>query len=148
MKKDQYIEIVSLLFSALFLYSGIDKLTGYSVFREQIGLTPLMSPIAGVLAWLVPVAEVIIGLGLLLPSSRVPTLGMALGVMLLFTGYVIYLLNYDDQLPCSCGGLLESLSWTGHLIFNGICITLSTTALLWHYRDRQTKSEGKSLFYN
>jgi hypothetical protein len=35
-----------------------------------------------------------------------------------FTTYIILILNFSSFIPCSCGGILEKLGWTEHLIFN------------------------------
>jgi hypothetical protein len=49
--------------------------------------------------------------------------------MVLFTGYVIALLTTSTELPCSCGGIIEQLSWQGHLVFNSTLILLSFAAI-------------------
>nr|WP_276834881.1 MauE/DoxX family redox-associated membrane protein [Chryseobacterium cucumeris] len=50
-------------------------------------------------------------------------------LMLIFTGYIALLLSKSKNLPCSCGGILEKMSWNQHLYFNIGCVTLSAIAL-------------------
>ena len=38
--------------------------------------------------------------------------------MSMFTAYIYILLNYSSFVPCSCGGILESLTWKEHMLFN------------------------------
>jgi len=123
-------ELIALLFVILFLYTGISKLMDYNVFREQIALSPLLAPIANWVAILLPVTEIIISVVLFIPRSRLIGLYASLVLMVLFTGYVVYILNYNEHLPCTCGGVLEALSWKQHLIFNGLLIALAFTGVL------------------
>nr|WP_233260043.1 MauE/DoxX family redox-associated membrane protein [Chitinophaga sp. S165] len=39
-------------------------------------------------------------------------------MMTLFTGYVYIMLKYSYDLPCSCGGIIEKLTWEQHLAVN------------------------------
>src|SRR5690606_19412237 len=52
------------------------------------------------------------------------------GLMVMFTTYIIIILNFTSFIPCSCGGVLEKLGWTEHLIFNIAFIVLSGVAIL------------------
>jgi len=130
MKTSTITEIIALLFVILFLYTGISKLMDYSVFREQIALSPLLAPVSNWVAILLPSTEIIISVVLFIPRSRLIGLYTSLILMVLFTGYVIYILNYNEHLPCTCGGFLEMLSWKQHLILNGFLIALAFTGVL------------------
>ncbi|NIG56465.1 MauE/DoxX family redox-associated membrane protein [Chitinophaga sp. Cy-1792] len=132
MKKAFIIELVSLLFAILFLYTGIMKLREYDVFRSVIETTPILRPIAVPLAWGLPIAELILCLLLLIPATRIKALYGSFVLMILFTGYITALLLFSPHLPCSCGGVLESMTWTQHLIFNIVFILLAGYALLLH----------------
>jgi hypothetical protein len=50
--------------------------------------------------------------------------------MILFTTYIVIILNFSSFVPCSCGGILEKLGWTAHLIFNVVFIVLGIAAIL------------------
>ncbi len=54
MKRSAIIEMVSLLFVLLFLYTAISKLLDYSVFTEQMGASPVLEPVSGFIAWALP----------------------------------------------------------------------------------------------
>src|SRR5690606_24066672 len=49
----------------------------------------------------------------------------ALGLMTVFTAYIIILLQFSTYIPCSCGGILEQLGWHEHLIFNFIFLGMA-----------------------
>jgi len=129
MKKETIVEGIAYIFVTLFLYTAGSKLMDYAVVKEQIALAPLFAPAAGIIIILVPLVEILTAIALFFPRTRVIGLWTSVILMLSFTGYVIYIINYDDQLPCSCGGVLEVLSWPGHLILNGCLFLLLIEAL-------------------
>jgi uncharacterized membrane protein YphA (DoxX/SURF4 family) len=130
MKKNTILEIISIWFVVLFLYTGISKLMDYSVFREQIGQSPVLKPFAAWIAWMLPLGEFAVAVLLFLPHTRLKGMYATLCMMTLFTLYIGAILTLDDHIPCSCGGVIELLSWKGHLIFNGICIGLAASGIL------------------
>lgn len=128
--RDISIIIISYLFIFLFIYAAVSKLLDYNDFSIKIGQSPLLSPFAGFLAIGVPVIELIIAAGLLLPSWRTASLFASLCLMIAFTVYIFIILNFSSYIPCSCGGILESLGWSEHLIFNIAFVILAIIALI------------------
>lgn len=128
-KKSTLVEIIAHLFIILFLYTGIAKLMEFDVFQEQLADNPLLAPVASIVAIGLPITEFIICFLLFFPRFRLKGLYAAFILMVLFTAYVAILMTTSKELPCSCGGIMEALSWKGHLIFNSIMILLSFIAL-------------------
>jgi uncharacterized membrane protein YphA (DoxX/SURF4 family) len=128
-KKSVLVEIIALFFVILFLYTGVAKLMEFDVFQAQLAESPVLEPVAPLVAWGLPIVEFIVCILLFFPRWRLKGLYAALGLMVIFTGYVITLLTTSTELPCSCGGIIEELSWQGHLIFNGSLILLSFAAI-------------------
>ena len=118
MKKRIFIEAISFISIILFLYTAINKLADYSVFREQIALSPILEPFAGIVAWLLPLLELVTATLLFFPKWRLHGLYAACSLMVIFSVYISALFMVDDQLPCSCGGIIDLLSWKQHLILN------------------------------
>ena len=116
--------IVAYLFILLFLYAAISKVLDYETFSVQLAQSPLLSAYAGVIAWVVPGLEIFITILLTLPKYRISALYAAFTLMVMFTAYIVIILNFSDFVPCSCGGVLEKLSWTQHLIFNLVFMIL------------------------
>jgi hypothetical protein len=129
MRRSTTVEIISLLFVILFLYTGISKLLDYAVFKEQIGESPLLEPMAPFIAWSLPLAEIIAAILLFWQPWRRIGMYSALILMVLFTGYVIYIMMVDETLPCSCGGIIQLLSWKGHLILNSLLTILALVGI-------------------
>ncbi|MEM0519024.1 MauE/DoxX family redox-associated membrane protein [Aequorivita flava] len=124
------IKVISYLFILLFLYAAVSKLLDFEVFTVQLAQSPLLSAYAELIAWLVPGIEIIIAVLLVVPKFRIIALYAAFTLMVMFTAYIFIILNFSDFIPCSCGGVLEKLSWTQHLIFNVIFIFLAGVAVL------------------
>jgi uncharacterized membrane protein YphA (DoxX/SURF4 family) len=134
MKRSTIIELIAYLFTILFLYTGISKLMDYDIAKEQIALTPLLAPVASIIVIVLPITEIIISVLLFISSTRKYGLWASFGLMTAFTGYVMYILNYNNRLPCTCGGVLEAMTWPEHLVFNISLIILSSIALFMNRR--------------
>ncbi|WP_217605214.1 MauE/DoxX family redox-associated membrane protein [Chitinophaga sp. GbtcB8] len=130
--------IVALLLVVLFLYTGISKLMEYTIFREQIGASPILHPIAPFIAWAIPLAEFAVAVLLFIPAWRLWGLYASFILMLAFTGYVITIVSFSKELPCSCGGVLQEMSWGQHIVFNSIMTVLALTgAILEKKRSKE-----------
>ncbi|MBO9204648.1 MULTISPECIES: MauE/DoxX family redox-associated membrane protein [Niastella] len=130
LKKRLAVEIIALLFVILFLYTGISKLMEFDVFQEQLYDSPIVGTVAPVVAWGLPITEFIVSLLLFIPKYRLWGLYAAFILMILFTAYVGILLSISTELPCSCGGIMEALSWQAHLVVNIALIALAFTGII------------------
>jgi uncharacterized membrane protein YphA (DoxX/SURF4 family) len=124
------VEIIALLFVILFLYTGIAKLMEFDVFQEQLNDSPILEPVASLVAWGLPITEFIVSIALFIPKYRLRGLYAAFTLMILFTTYVAILLSISTELPCSCGGIMEALSWPAHLVVNIALIGLALTGII------------------
>jgi len=127
--KKTIVEVTSILYIILFLYTGISKLIDYSIFREQIAESPILMPIAKPIAVILPWVEFFVVFLLTIPRWRLKGLYMSLGLMTIFIIYIVAILMSNKHLPCSCGGILQELSWTGHLVFNTVSFFLAILAI-------------------
>jgi uncharacterized membrane protein YphA (DoxX/SURF4 family) len=118
MKRTAAINTIVFLFILLFVYASVSKFIDYGLFKAQLGKSPLITRYAGVLAWLVPVSELVIVLLLFIPRFVLIGLYMSFSIMFAFTAYIVFILNFSPYVPCSCGGILEKMGWTEHLFFN------------------------------
>lgn len=127
--KNLSIEIICLLYVVLFVYAASSKLLDFKNFQIQLGQSPMLSAYAAWIAVLIPFLEFFISLLLLLPQSKLIGLYASFSLMVLFSTYIVVILNYSSYVPCSCGGVLENLNWTQHLIFNLVFVFLALTAI-------------------
>lgn len=129
MKRTTIIEIISLLTLSLFLYAAISKVMDYTLFKEQLAESPVLKAVAVPLAVGLPIVEFALVVLLIVPRWRLKGLYSSLVLLSIFIVYIVVMMLTSDHLPCSCGGLLEQLSWKGHIYFNGGFILLNAIAI-------------------
>ncbi|MCX2680640.1 hypothetical protein OOZ15_11865 [Galbibacter sp. EGI 63066] len=136
--KNIIVEIISFLFILLFVYAAISKLLDFENFQIQLGQSPMLSAYAGMLAWMVPVLELLIALLLAFSKSRTVGLLGSLTLMVMFSAYIYIILGFGAFVPCSCGGVLEKMGWKEHLVFNLVFVLLAVIALQLSIKPSQT----------
>jgi len=118
-KKETYIQLISILLIALWVYTAASKLMEVELFRFQLTQQPIFKSWIPVLVRALPIIELITA-GLLMFAKTRPA-GMRLTFLLIavFTGYVaLAVVGFWENIPCSCGGVLNQLGWRDHLWFN------------------------------
>jgi uncharacterized membrane protein YphA (DoxX/SURF4 family) len=111
-------ELIPGLFILLFVYAATSKLLDFQTFSVQLGQSPLLTAFAEWVAWIIPIIELLIAVLLVMPRFRLVALYGSFGLMVMFTTYIIAIIKFSDYIPCSCGGVLQNLSWNQHLVFN------------------------------
>jgi len=137
--KKYTVEVICLLYILLFVYAAMSKLLQIEHFRIQIGKSPLLSAFAEIVAWGVPIGEIVISLLLTIPKLRRTGLWLAMGLMSMFTTYIFIILTFSSYIPCSCGGILEKMGWKEHLIFNLVFVFLAAIALWFSFNDKKQR---------
>ena len=134
---------VSLFFIILFIYAAASKMLDFENFQVQLAQSPLLSAYAGFISFGVVILElVIVGL-LCFNFTRLWGLYASFAIMVAFTVYIFLILNYSDFVPCSCGGILEKMGWTEHLIFNIACVVTAGLAIITAYPFPPKLSAGQ-----
>jgi hypothetical protein len=133
-KKTTLLEIICALFVILFIYTGLNKLLDYDGFKFQVGRSPYLQNFSQPIALLLPPGELLVALALIVKRTRLAGFYASFFLMSLFTGYVAVMLSLSYYLPCSCGGILQALSWQGHLVFNSAFTILAVAGALLQYQ--------------
>ena len=136
MKRKIAIEIISFLFVLLFLYAALNKLLDYQKFTIQIGQSPLLTGFGGSIPWMVITVELLIAVLLVIPRFRLFAFFGAFSLMVMFTAYIVAILNFSSYIPCSCGGVLAMLGWTEHLYFNSVFVLLGLGGIVLESKER------------
>ncbi|GAB3665208.1 hypothetical protein GCM10028791_40930 [Echinicola sediminis] len=135
-------EVAAYLLAFLFAYTAVSKwydwkATKWSlynqVFPEWLSVLILysLSPIELALAWFLTGKR-----------TRRPALWISLGLLLVFTTYIgLVLLGIFDRVPCSCGGVLSSLDWEEHLMFNLVFIVINVIGILFGQTCKERREE-------
>jgi hypothetical protein len=139
------IEAITALLLLLWIYTGLSKLIHYDKFSFEAGRSPFLQHIAPLVAVMVPAGELVIAALLIFKRTRVAGLYASLFLMTLFTGYVYIMLRYAYDLPCSCGGIIELLTWEQHLVVNFMITLLTAIAILLQSRLTMLNRQSISL---
>lgn len=141
MKREILLEVICFLLVVLFTYAAASKLFDYEKFVVQIEQSPLLTGLGNFVPWLVISFEFLVSIFLLVSRFRLYALFGSLSLMTLFTSYIVAILNFSSFVPCSCGGVLEKLGWTEHLILNSLFIVLSVLGI---YLEWTIEHQGKT----
>ncbi|RDI11241.1 MauE/DoxX family redox-associated membrane protein [Flavobacterium sp. AG291] len=137
------VETICFLYILLFVYAAVSKLIDFETFKIQLGQSPIIAAYAQILAILVPGIEILIAIFLVIPRLKLLGLLLSFSLMIMFTVYIIIILNWSYYVPCSCGGILEKMGWTEHFIFNiGFVILALTAIMLIQYNGNSGNVSG------
>ena len=121
---------IGFLFIVLFVYTATSKLLDIEQFQLQLLRFPYISKYAYWIAWGVPIVELVIAGLYLIPKLILTALYASLLLMSAFLAYIILVLNFSDYFPCSCGGIMSTMGWKDHIIFNAVFIALALLGIL------------------
>ena len=124
------VDIIIYLFVALFVYTAASKFSTMESFKIILSRSPLTGNYSTFIAWSAPIIESIIVLFLLIPSTKKIGLYASLFLMILFTSFLLYGILSGSTLPCHCGGVISSMSWQEHVLFNIGSIVLAIMAIV------------------
>lgn len=131
---------IAQLYTWMFVITAVSKLKNPGKFWGTLNGSPLLKPFADFLTYAVPIVELILCVFILIKSTRKK--GLLAGALLLssFTVYIcLMLLLYDKKdMPCSCGGFVQELSWNAHIVFNLAFVWLSIWAFKLYRRINNT----------
>jgi len=145
--KKYFVEGVSLYYILLFVYASVSKLLEFENFQAQLGQSAIIGAYAGVISYSIIVIELLVAVMLVIPSFKLKGLYISFLLMSLFTVYIFIILNFTSNIPCSCGGILEKMTWKVHLIFNIISLILAGLAILFFDgTSRRTKLNLTMIF--
>lgn len=133
-------KIIGILFIILFVYAATSKLLAIEQFKIQLGKSPFISIYASWMVWMIPVIELLIVGLFIFQKHLLVAFYSSFTLMTLFTIYIFLVLNFSDSIPCACGGVLQTLSWMEHLVFNIIFVALAILGIILTIRKKFHKN--------
>lgn len=128
--KSALCNVLHFCFVLLWVYAATTKLLEFDRFKVQMSQVDFLKPLAGILVWIIPLIEYSLAALLLVSGTRrLGLLGSTI-LMSLFTIYIAGMIHFSPQLPCSCGGIINTLTWQQHLLFNLLFTGLGITGVL------------------
>lgn len=105
----------------------------------ELAPLPLMKLAAPYLGLAVPSAELFIAVGLAIgffsPKIRLIAMEAALLLLIAFEIYISLMLLSGSHLPCTCGGIISTMGWKQHLVFNAFFITIAIFSIRFLKQD-------------
>lgn len=138
MKTEKLLSLMATALIILFCYTAVAKLMDIEEFRRQLNAQELPAWSKAPLVWLIPGSELLTSFLLLIPTTRLLGFYGSALLMTLFAGYMaLVVFGYFDRTPCSCGGVLRSMSFPVHLVFNFFFLALSIVGIyMFHFKPK------------
>lgn len=131
MKREAFLDIICSPLILLWTYAAVSKWLQLDVFITGLYNQPLPHWSVYPLGYLLPAFELLTAAALGWTRYRKMALWCSLALLTVFTLYIgAVLLHFFSRIPCSCGGLISSLSWKEHLWFNLFFWVLSFLGLV------------------
>jgi len=148
MKKEIGIDIISYLFVLLFAYTGINKLLELQTFKGALAVSPIsvVRVFGPLISYIIPPFEILVAVSLTTVKFRYLGLYSSAILMFAFLLYVSYINTFipHTKLPCTCGGIISTLTWKGHLYLNLLLTSLAVFGLRL-FRHPTTYNQDKNL---
>ncbi|HEY1025119.1 MAG TPA: MauE/DoxX family redox-associated membrane protein [Sphingobacteriaceae bacterium] len=140
-----FTSLTTVLLILLWVYAALSKLIDYEESREQMLNQMFPARMAEVLVWAVPVTELMVVGLLIFPKTVRAGLLASLLLLFQFTVYIsIVMTGIVGWIPCSCGGVLEQMTWGQHLLFNLFFLALTLVAISFYSQTSQPKAFGEN----
>lgn len=138
MKRSDLTSLIAAALILLFCYTAIAKLMDVAGFERQLQHQNLPQWSKAPLVWLIPGAELLLSVLLILPVTRRPGFYGSAILMTFFTVYIgLVVAGFFKYTPCSCGGVLRSMGFEVHLVFNLFFLTLSLLGIyMFHAKNK------------
>jgi len=132
-------EFIRYAFIILLFYAAVTKLIEYPQFYNDLLNSPIFGNehVAVFISWFIPIIELATAGILLSPKYSNVGMYLASGLILLFTVYIIWVLEFSENIPCSCGGIINNLSWQEHLIFNACFLLLGLIGIYLQVKNQR-----------
>ncbi len=129
MKTHALLNSLIFLLIVLYIYTATSKLFEWKSFKDELARMPIIGNFPVLIAAIIPSIELLLATALAFSTDLKYPLWGSFTLLLIFTIYIIGLLNFAPHLPCSCGGIIQQLNWHQHLALNCLFIALNLAAI-------------------
>ncbi len=137
------IQGITFLLILMWFYAATSKLLSFQEFKISMSNQPLPHFLQSILIYTLPATEIAVAVLILFRRTLQLGLILSLFLMLAFTVYIsLGLINALKWVPCSCGGILQQMTWPTHLVFNLAYITIILIAI-YHSKKERNLSNHK-----
>ncbi|QQD12729.1 MauE/DoxX family redox-associated membrane protein [Sphingobacterium sp. UDSM-2020] len=107
-------------YAFLYFYTGIAKLQIIAEFIRGNSKIPYLGKYAELIGWGIPSLEILLAVLLIVPIYKIKRTALWVSNLLMgiFTIYLTLMVAFVEDRLCNCGGVIESMGWKTHIIFN------------------------------
>jgi hypothetical protein len=133
------IETICFLLVIIFAYAAFSKLLDLEQLRTTIRETPFLMLFTAWLPFVIIGSELAIATLLLSAKYRLTALYASFILLFMFTCYIYLIRAFMKMVPCSCGGLIQKLSWSQHIILNLSLMAVTLAAIVLQSKHSRQK---------
>lgn len=134
------VKLIAITLAVLFASTAVDKLEYYALFSSQLQHFPFSIRELYKQAWIIPIAELIIAVSLLLRATRVKGLFVSLIVLSSYALYLTGMLESRFYCICHCGEPFQSLTLRMHIVFTLVCLLFTGVGVVLSARATESSS--------
>ncbi|MEN5085909.1 MauE/DoxX family redox-associated membrane protein [Sphingobacterium faecium] len=118
-------------YAFLYFYTGITKLQIITEFIRGNSKIPYLGKYAELIGWGIPYLEILLAVLLIIPVYKIKrtALWVSTPLMGIFALYLTLMVAFVEKKLCNCGGVIESMGWKTHIIFNVVWFIAGIYAL-------------------
>jgi hypothetical protein len=60
-------------------------------------------------------------------------------MLLIFTGFLLYMIAFYPILPCNCGGVVSAMTWQQHVVSNFLMIVMNGVAIVLYPKYEESR---------
>ncbi|MDR0265056.1 MAG: hypothetical protein LBJ04_17695 [Sphingobacterium sp.] len=119
-------------YAFLYMYTGWTKLMNMAAFIRGNSKIPHLGQYAKLISYGIPSLEIVLAILLVIPVYRIKRLALWTSTLLMgtFTIYLCLMVRFVEKKLCHCGGVIESMGWKTHIVFNIIWLIAGIFALV------------------
>lgn len=118
-------------YAFLYMYTGWAKFVNMATFIRGNSKIPYLSQYAKLIGYGIPSLEIVLAILLVIPVYRIKRFALwaSTSLMAVFIIYLSLMVKFADKKLCHCGGVIESMGWKTHIVFNIIWLIAGIFAL-------------------
>jgi hypothetical protein len=107
------------------VYTATSKLLAFDLFVRQLTKVPYVGSYPSAVGIFIISIEYATAIFLLFKYTRLTGFMFSFALLTGFTVFIALMLTGANHLPCTCGGVIEQMTWKQHLAFNIFFIMVS-----------------------
>jgi hypothetical protein len=119
-------------YAFMYMYTGWAKFMNMATFIRGNSKIPYLGAYAKLIGYGIPILEVVLAILLIVPVYWIKRFALWTSTLLMgvFTLYLSLMVGFADKKLCHCGGVIESMGWKAHIVFNLIWLIAGIFALV------------------